>query len=134
MLGCDNSSGPPSIKETSEARPLLVDRIKLLEQYVTFRREYEQLEYDIVYRINSAGLVAGPSEWDVRLIAVVPENEVHLWRKGVELQSVEAVPDWVLETATSIDVSSIKEWYVEGRTAIGIDEQQRLVAYRNVAY
>ena len=133
MLGCDNSSGPPSIKETSEARPLLVDRIKLLEQYVTFRREYEQLEYDIVYRNNSAGLVAGPSEWDVRLIAVVPENEIDLWRQGVKTQSLDAIPDWVLQTATSIDVSSIKEWYVEDGTTIGIGKQQRLVAYRNFA-
>ena len=133
MLGCDNSSGPPSIKETSEARPLLVDRIKLLEQYVIFRREYEQLEYDIFYQNNGGGRVAGPSEWDVRLIAVVPENEIDLWRQGVKTQSLDAIPDWVLQTATSIDVSSIKEWYVEDGTTVGIDNEQRLVAYSNFA-
>ena len=80
-LGCDARLGLSHIKETNEVRPLLVDRIKLLEHYVTFRREYEQLEYDIFYQNNASGLIAGPPERDVRLIAVVPENEIHFRRQ-----------------------------------------------------
>lgn len=55
-------SQPPSINETSETRPQLSDRVKFVEKYVTFRRSYEQLEYDITYHNNSGGMIPGPSE------------------------------------------------------------------------
>jgi len=80
LPGCSGTaSGPESVTETSVARADLADRILFLENYVNFRRQYEILDYDIMYQNNGGGMVPAPSDWDIRLIAVVPRTEIEAW-------------------------------------------------------
>ncbi|MGB6013734.1 MAG: hypothetical protein WBG32_03310, partial [Nodosilinea sp.] len=59
LIGCspNGSSGPPSANETSASRPQIKERVKFIEQYVTFRRAYDELEYDMFYQNNGGGMV-----------------------------------------------------------------------------
>jgi hypothetical protein len=81
LTGCSSNapSGPASVAETSETRPRLEDRVEFIERYVTFRRTYRKLAYAVDYQNNSGGMVPGPSDWDIRLVAVVPAEEIDDW-------------------------------------------------------
>lgn len=134
LLGCSGTApGPASAAETSAARSALADRIRFLESYVTFRRGYESLDYDIMYQNNGGGLIPGPSDWDIRLIAVVPRAEIDAWiPDGVERIDGLA-PGWLKDLPGETDRSGIAEWYVVGGMTIGVDRDRSVVAYRNTS-
>ncbi len=130
--GCSNApSGPASIQETSEARSELTDRVATLEKYVTFRRTYEELDYDIMYQNNSSGMVPGPSDWDVRLVAQVPRSELKQWVPKGATKFDGSAQDWVTQIPGSIRRDGITEWYRSGGTIVGFDRDGSIVAYRN---
>ena len=131
-LGCGRS-GPPSIDTTSEQVATLPEKIKQVETYVRFRRKYEKLDYRLMYKNNSGGFVPAPSEWDVRLVAIVPGEQLQDWSEGLE--SVDsAEQDWLKEVPTKIDYSGVSKWFRKGGVTVGIDEERRVVVYRNQAY
>jgi hypothetical protein len=109
----------------------VAERVALLEKYVTFRRGYESLDFAIRYQNNGGGMVPGPSEWDIRVVAVVPASEMGAWiPAGVAARSdVDAA--WVKEVPTGVDVSGVREWYVTGGVVVGVDRSKRVVVYRN---
>jgi hypothetical protein len=74
LAGC-GSSAPPSIDTTSDAFETLGDKVTVLERHVTFRRTYRSLEFYLDYK-NGTGMVPGPSEWDIGLIATVSADEL----------------------------------------------------------
>ena len=120
--GCSNTeSGPASVKETSAARAELADRIQFLENYVTFRRQYEQLDYDIMYQNNGGGMLPGPSDWDIRLIAVVPESEIEAWVPKDAEKKINVSPTWLQDLPGTIERDGIAEWYRSSGRVIGID-------------
>jgi len=82
--GASESGGPPSTETRSTSMPKLADRVRFLQTYVTFDRQFEQLEFDIFYKNNGGGFVPGPSDWDIQLVAKVPQNELHLWTDGMQ--------------------------------------------------
>lgn len=127
-----NGSGPPSIKADSRSLPKLADRVQTLEKYVTFRRQYRKLEFDLFYQNNSGGFVPGPSEWDIRLIAEVAVPDLAQWHPAQVSPKTQAPPQWVGEIAGSIPKSGITEWYMQSGVEIGIDAKAGIVAYRNV--
>ena len=132
MAGCSSSpSGPASVEETSAARADLRDRIQFIERYVAFRRDYKNLEYEVSYQNNEDGMVPGPSDWDIRLIAAVPPGAVDLWISA-NLQRIDgSQPQWLGDLPGSIEKNGITEWYKNGGTEIGIDRERSIVAYRN---
>jgi len=132
-IGCGGNSGPPTVSETSAARPKLADRIKFVETYVKFRRTYKELEYDISF-MNGGSFPPSPSEWDVRLVAIVPPDEINNWSVAGKLDGTKEVPKWVADTAQSIDINSITEWYTDGNRTVGIDRKHNVVAYRSFAH
>jgi len=129
-VGCNGKTGPPSVTETSAARPVLADRIRFVETYVKFKRKYDDLEYDIFYQNNGGGLVPGPSDWDVRIVAIVPPDEIDNWKIVGKLDASIATPKWVAATARSIDTGLITEWYTDGNRTVGIGRSHNVVAYR----
>lgn len=134
LTGCSNTaSGPASAAETSATRNELADRIQFLENYVTFRRQYEKLDYDIMYQNNGDGMVPGPSDWDIRLIAVVPKAEMEQWIPAGSEKSEGLAPDWVKDLPGTIDRAGLTEWYNEGGTKIGVDRERSIIAYRNTS-
>ena len=137
LPGCTPTAqpGPPTASETSAARPGLQDRIAFLEQYVTFRRSYVELEYAVDYQNNGGGRVPGPSDWDIQIVAVVPPAEVDDWLPSAVTKMEQPPPEWVKNTASGIASDEITEWYTEGNSiTVGVDRQTSTIAYRNVNY
>jgi hypothetical protein len=129
LLGCGRS-GPRSTRTTSAHLTSVQDKTDFLHQYVTFRRTYQTLDFDITYQNNSEGLVPGPSDWDVRLVAAVPASELEEWIPSGKPASQQD-RDWLESVPTQVDLSGINEWYEEGRQIVGIDRQHCIVAYRD---
>ena len=133
VAGCTSNSGPLTVPETSAARPALADRVVFIEQYVKFRREYKQLEYDVSY-MNGGSFSPAPSEWDIRIVANVDPNDLDQWaitgKRNLEMKT----PDWVGTTAGPLNVDAISEWYTDGGRTVGIDRDHNIVAYRNFAH
>lgn len=83
-----------------------------------------------MYQNNGGGLVPGPSDWDIRLVAKVPASELQDWVPvGV---SPSSAPDtaWLNTVPTPLDLSGLYEWYIDGKQVIGIDPDKRIVVYR----
>ncbi len=68
-FGCQSQTTGPATTETSSSNlTYLSEKIEFLERYVTFRRNYQSLEFHINYHNNGSSLVPGPSDWDIRLM------------------------------------------------------------------
>lgn len=131
-VGCD-SSGPTTTKTTSAALPTVAERVAFVQRYVTFRRTYETLDFDVAYQDNSGGLVPGPSDWDVRIVATVPAAELSAWvPTGTSLGPSPQDLGWLRSVPTPLDLSGVNEWYVVGGRSVGLDRGRRIVAYRSV--
>ena len=110
----------------------LNDRVEFLERYVTFRRSYEQLEFSIDYRDNDGTLLGGPSDWDIRVVAVVPENEIADWIAAAKSPEQRVPPDWTKEVGKTIETRDVREWFMKSRgTEVGVDRDRRVIAYRS---
>ena len=134
LLGCSPSSrtGPRSVSESSVARPRLQDRIAFVEQYITFRRTYVDLEYDIEYQNNGTGLVPGPSDWDIKILAVIPADEIDEWIPAGAKKTDKTPPPWLNAMAGNIQTANVTEWYTRGKSVvIGVDRNASIIAYRN---
>ena len=77
-------------------------------------RTYETLDFDIMYQNNGGGLIPGSSDWDIRLIATVPESEFQSWVPRVVKSSALHNTAWLTSIPTTINLSGVKEWYVDG--------------------
>jgi hypothetical protein len=132
ISGC-KSGGPASTKINSSAFPTVAERAKFLQQYVTFRRTYETLDFDISF-LNGGEMPPGPSEWDIRIVATVPDSEMQDWvPAGVSASTAPDTEDteWLRSVPTTLNVSGVSEWYMDGSRVIGIDRARRIVVYRN---
>lgn len=127
--GSGEQSGPPSTDTRSTTIPELADRIDFLQTYVSFDRQYEQLEFNINFKNNSGGFVPGPSDWDIQLVAKVPPHEIPLWTEGLKPSSEEEGL-WLSWLAPEIDVSGVDIWYRTSGKVIGVDQKNSIIAYR----
>ena len=126
--GCGKSS-PATTARTSAGLPSLKERIEFVQRYVSFRRTYEALDFSIHYTNGSDGMVPSPSEWDIRLVAIVPAAEIASWIPAGS-SAATADTDWLKSVPTSVDLSGVNEWYVNGRKLVGVDRARRIVVYR----
>jgi hypothetical protein len=135
LAGCslNAQSGPQAVMETSTARPQLKDRVEFIEQYVTFKRDYLKLEYDVMYRNNSGGMVPGPSDWDIKILAVVPTNKIDAWIPPGGKSTVKRPPKWLTAMPANISTTNVNvtEWYQASGVEIGVDRSTSTIAYRN---
>ena len=131
VSGCGNS-GPKTTQTSSEGFASVGQKQQFLENYVTFRKTYKKLDFNIFFQNNGGGMVPGPSDWDIRLIAVVPDDEMSGWFEGYEKISNPDI-DWLKDVPTTIDYSSILYWYKFKNVLIGIDLKNNIVAYRNLS-
>jgi len=144
MAGCANlgakPTGPATTDTTSAAYSTLQERIEFLQRYVSFRRNYESLDFAIRFRNGGDGGLPSPSEWDIRLVAVVPESEIAAWiPAGATASKEKPDVDWLKTVPTSLDLSGVDEWYVDARyvdnqQTVAVDRARRIVVYRNLVY
>ncbi len=131
--GACGPSRPPSRHTRSFEIKSLGERVRFLEQYISFKRHYRALEFDIDYHDNSGGLVPGPSDWDIALVAVVPAQELSQWTK--DTTPVSLMPSMAPTFVNSkVDVSGINEWYESKQKVVGIDRARSIVVYRIWTY
>ena len=128
-IGCSNA-GPPSTETTSEKFDSLLNKISFLEQYVTFNRQYENLDFIIFYQNNSNGFLPGPSDWDVQIIAQIPNDTINAWISNAKTIKTDDT-DWVLKIPTNINRSGFSEWYQKEKALIGVNRTQSIIVYRN---
>jgi hypothetical protein len=130
-LGCQSqTTGPATTDTSSSSLTTLSEKIEFLERYVTFRRSYQSLEFHINYHNNGGGLVPGPSDWDIRLIAQVPAAELPQWIPPGIASSNSSDQQWLSIVPTANQANSITEWYIGPGTVVGIDRWRAIVVYR----
>ena len=128
LAGC-KPSGPATTHTQSSAFATVAERTRFLNQYVTFRRTYETLDFDILYQ-NNSGMTPGPSDWDIRLVATAPASELQAWIPANVNASKPPDTAWLKTVPTTPDLSGVTEWYVDGKRIIGVDRTRRIVVYR----
>lgn len=135
MFSCDSVDTSKTAKITSSNFSSLDKKILTLEKYVYFRRSYNSLDFSIDYHDNSTGFLTAPSDWDIRIIAIVPKNEINHWVSGLTLSTKPTNTAWLHGIPSNINYQSITEWYEQyGQEWVGVDRVNGIVVYRNVAY
>jgi len=131
ITGCQNPAGPKSINTVSSTSSPLTQRTEVVEKYLTFRRNYVNLHYQIFFQNNNHGAVPGPNDWDIRLLAKVPKEEIDNWVPAGSKEFPQIDPTWMEAIPGPIDCSQINLWFHYKNTLIGIDKDRSIVAYRN---
>lgn len=128
--GCHKST---STNTSSDSFSTLDSKQAFLEQYVTFRRSYEDLHFHISFSDGGSGWVPSPSEWNIRVLAVVPKEEMEEWVHGLKVVDITDT-EWLNGLPGALDDLSRFTWYQdEGRT-VGLDRMNRRVLYRNITF
>jgi len=133
LTGCAVATGPASTDTSSDSLPSLEERIEFLQRYVTFRRTYTDLGFHVAYHNNSGGRVPGPSEWDIRLVAVVPSAELTEWVPVGAAVKDSVDTGWLNGVPGAERAAGISEWYDGPGIQVGIDRERSVVAYRRWA-
>ncbi|AWM38981.1 hypothetical protein GobsT_27670 [Gemmata obscuriglobus] len=127
--GC-GPNRPESTDTLSESLPSLAERSAFLERYVTFRRSYRELGFHVRYQNNGNGLVPGPSDWDIRVVATVPREELGAWVPDGVSATPTTDTHWLNGVPGGEHARQVSEWYVGQRVVVGIDRARAVVAYR----
>jgi len=130
LLGCGNVPGPKSTDISSDSIPTLSDRITYLNEYVAFRRSYQALDFHIRFRNGGDGMIPSPSEWDIRIVAVVPPEELTKWIPLGVTATPTAERQWLESVPHADRAVGIREWYVSNNKVVGVDRESSVVAYR----
>ena len=130
LVGCKKSK---STNTSSEEFGTLSERKEFLEQYVSFRRGYDELHFNLNFMDGSTGMVPGPTEWDIRIFAIVPEEEIELWSEGLaecgepELSWTSAIPSAPTDYSQYV-------WYEGAKVTVGVKPRSRAIVYWNRVY
>lgn len=132
LAGCGGKQSKTTDTD-SAGFPTLAGKQAFLERYLTFRRHYEELEFDVTYMDGGDGMVPGPTEWDIRVFAKVPADELGEWSAGM----APTTPDdtsWVSSIPNAPTKLDAFQWHQDGRILVGSNPEDRIILYRNLAY
>jgi len=135
VFGC-NSEGISRTEEVKSSEfSSLSEKILQIEKYVSFRRKYYNLDFSINYHDNSTGVIPAPNDWDIRIIAIVPKNEISSWISGMKLSIDPIDQRWLQDISSNINYQYIREWYkLYDQKVVGIDRENGVIVYRNATY
>jgi len=131
ITGCGSS--PSRTTDTrSTAFTTLPEKQAFLEQYVTFRRTYQSLDFQVQFTDGGTGAIPSPSEWDIRILAEVPAEELDSWTDG--LSSEETIPtEWVNAIPNSPENLEGFRWFKGSGKTVGLHPESGTVLYRSQA-
>ncbi len=131
IVGCGGKKSKTTDTD-SAGFSTLGEKQTFLEQYVNFRRNYEELEFDVSYIDGGDGRVPGPTEWDIRVLAKVPADDIDEWISGMK-QTTSPDSSWVSSIPNAPTNLDAFKWYQDGRKLVGSRPDDRIVLYRNLA-
>ncbi len=116
----------------STAFTTVAEKKEFLERYVKFRRNYDDIDFQISFIDGDSGMGIGPTEWNIRLIATVPADEIDQWIDG--LGEVK-LPDlqWISDIPNAPTNLSDFKWYQDDNRTVGVSRARRTVLYKNHA-
>ena len=135
FAGCgkEKTQNTPTTTDTlSSEFSTLVEKQEFLERYVNFRRSYEDLDFNLMFRAGGGRTIPGATEWNVRILATVPEGEIEQWIDGLAPASAPNL-NWVSDIPDAPTDLNGFEWYEGDRVIIGIDRKSGAVLYQNSA-
>lgn len=116
----------------STAFSTVTEKQEFLERYVKFRRNYEDIHFRISFIDGGSGMVPGPTEWNIRLIATVPADEIDQWIDGLgEVKSPDL--EWISDIPNAPANLSDFQWYQDDKRTVGVSRLSRTILYRNHA-
>ena len=133
MIGLSScgQTGPSTTSTKSIEFKTIEEKVEFLEKYVAFDRSYYSLDFDIFYRNGGNGLLPSPSEWDIKIVAVVPKDELEHWTAGLSpVQPFDI--DWIKNIVAPINYTGFSQWYRKGGIEVVVDEQNSVIVYRNL--
>jgi hypothetical protein len=110
----------------------LAEKQEFLELYIKFRRSYDDLHFHISFIDGDSGMLPGPTEWNVRVIAVVPVGEIDQWIDGLS-EASDPELDWISGIPNAPTDLSRYKWYEGDRVIVGVDRESRSILYWNHA-
>lgn len=129
MTGCGGNKSRTT--DTNSAGFATVEEKKrFLEQYVNFRRTYDELEFDVAFTDGGDGFIPSPTEWDIRILAKVPANEMDAWTDGLA-PAKDPDSGWLKEIPNAPDEFPAFVWVTDGKRLVGYDRESRYVVYRS---
>jgi hypothetical protein len=107
LLGCQQSR---TTDTHSSAMVSVSEKVAFLSRYAKMPSTPLDVEFHIVYQDNSGGMVAGPSEWDIKFAAIVKDEEMSKWTAGFQ-----QFPDAESDFSWSKDIlPQDTKWSLEG--------------------
>lgn len=129
LTSCERNT-TKSINTDSSKFATLDEKKKFLERYVKFRRSYEALEFHITYTDGGKGRLPSPTEWDIRIAAKVPADEIDHWTAGLKTAQGVAT-DWVSDIPKAPTKLDAFEWFTDGQRFVSVNRKERILVYRN---
>ncbi len=129
LIGCGKGK---TTDTSSDSFATVAEKKEFFERYVKFRRNFDDLHFRILFFDGGSGMVPGPSEWDIRLLAIVPVEEIDQWIDGLSAVTDPKL-DWVHNVPNAPTDLRDFNWYQDDRRIVGIHRVKRIVLYRNHA-
>jgi hypothetical protein len=114
----------------STAFSTVVEKQEFLERYLKFRRSYEDVHFHISFIDGQSGMVPDPTEWDIRLIATVPADEIDQWINGLGEVKFPGL-EWISDIPNASTNLRDFKWYQDDKRTVGVNRVSRTVLYRN---
>lgn len=132
LAGCA-PSGPPTTDTTSDHLPALAARVEFLARYFSLPGECRELDFHIRYQNNNGGMVPGPSDADIRVVAVVPPGELNAWIPpgATRVPTPADGTAWLATVPNGGRAAGVTEWHAAPGTVVGLDRAAAVVAYRH---
>jgi hypothetical protein len=81
LLGCQQSR---TTDTHSLAMTSVSEKVAFLNRYAKMPSTPLDVEFHIIYQDNAGGMVAGPSEWDIKFAVIVKDEEISKWTAGFQ--------------------------------------------------
>lgn len=132
LLALVACQGQPARSVHSTDFPTLEAKVKALEEVVTFRRHYRELEFDAQLG-PTGGMVPGPQDVDLSIRCRVPPEELGQWIAG--LASLDSLDGSLRDRfGLARPDSGAMRWFGDGSRLVGVDSLQGRVQYRLLAH